>query len=410
MINTLQQFPGRVLIDSVTHVTDTTTVEITELVSEINIHSSMNIDSTFAELLVIDHINYYTKSKLIAGDGVVIKISHNNEPTTYKFKIRSITDMNNVESGNTYNIKLVSELAYNSYFRKVSQSYTGTPSDIAGLIFADNTEEKFGIWETSVGNQSVVIPMWSPMYTIEWLANRSRSASSPARFIFFQDSKLKYNFLSLPKLKELYKEAPLTYRYNNNKFGEDKGAGINPNSEAEMLAIKKIDYLNNYDIKNAVERGVIQNTLIRTDFTKKVVDIQSNNYWDTYKDRNLNTGDQWKFEATTPGRIVLENVATSISNLPGLNKISDETTANPYMDRSQEIEITVLGNNVVDIGQVVKIEIPTKEPENTQKTNDLDVRWSGNYYITAKRDIITRRGHNMILRCTKESQSTKDYT
>ena len=80
------------------------------------------------------------------------------------------------------------------------------------------------------------------------------------------------------------------------------------------------------------------------------------------------------------------------------------------MDRSQEIEIQVLGNNVVDIGQIVKVEIPTKEPENTQKTNDLDVRWSGNYYITAKRDIITRRGHNMILRCTKESQSTKDYT
>ena len=80
------------------------------------------------------------------------------------------------------------------------------------------------------------------------------------------------------------------------------------------------------------------------------------------------------------------------------------------MDRSQEVEIQVLGNNVVDIGQIVKLEFPSKEPENTQKHNDLDVRWSGTYYVTAKRDIITRKGHIMVLRCTKESQANRDYS
>ena len=252
--------------------------------------------------------------------------------------------------------------------------------------------------------------MWSPIQTIEWLAKRSRSASDPSRFVFFQDSKLRYSFMSLTKLKDLYQQAPITYKYNINSFGRDTGTGILPNSEAEMLSIKKIDYLNNYDMKAAVERGVIQNTLIRTDFTKKTIDIMSNSYWDTYNKRNLNKGDQWKYEESAPGNIIIENVVSDSTNLPGLNKISDETTANPYMDRSQEIEITVLGNNIVDIGQLVKIEIPTKEPENSQKHNDLDLRWSGTYYITAKRDIITRKAHHMILRCTKESQVTKDYT
>ena len=321
MNDIMSEFPGRVLIDSVTHITDTTTVDITGLISEINIHSSMNIDSTFGELLVIDHINYYTKSKLIAGDGVIIKISHNNVPTTYKFKIRSINDMNDVGSGNTYTLKLVSELSYNSYFRKVSQSFTGTPSDIAGQIFSDNTEEKYNVWETSVGIETVVIPMWSPLKTIEWLATRSRSADDPSRFIFFQDSKMRYNFMSLTKLKELYPQAPMVYKYNNELDGIDRGAGLNPRSDAEMLSIKKVDFLNNYDIKTAMDRGVIQNTLIRTDFTKKTIDIQSNNYWDTYNKKNLNVGDQWKYEESSPGRIVLENVATNMSNLPGLNKI-----------------------------------------------------------------------------------------
>ena len=410
MNNLMAEFPGRVLIDSITHITDTTTIDITNIISEINIHSSMNIESTFGELLVIDHINYYTKSKLIAGDGIVIKISHNGEPTTYKFKISSVKDMNDAGSGTVYTLRLVSELTYNSYFRKISQSFIGTPSDIAGQIFTDNTEELFNIWETSIGVETVVIPMWSPMKTIEWLATRSRSNSAPSRFIFFQDSKMRYNFMSLTKLKDLYNKAPVTYRYNNNTLGKDNGAGLNPNSKEEMLAIKKVDFLNNYDIKSAMDRGVIQNTLIRTDFTKKTIDIQSNSYWDTYNKRNLNVGDQWKYEETAPGRIVLENVASNMSNLPGLNKISDETTANPNMDRSQEVEITVLGNNEIDIGQIIKLEFPSKEPENTQKHNDLDTRWSGNYYITAKRDIITRKGHNMILRCTKESQASKDYS
>ena len=292
----------------------------------------------------------------------------------------------------------------------MSQSFTGTPSDIAGQIFSDNTEENYNVWETSIGIETVVIPMWSPLKTIEWLATRSRSANDPSRFIFFQDSKMRYNFLSITRLKELYPQAPMTYRYKNETDGVDRGAGLNPRSEAEMLSIKKVDFLNNYDIKTAMDRGVIQNTLIRTDFTKKTIDIQSNNYWDTYNKRNLNAGDQWKYEESAPGRVVLENVATNMSNLPGLNKISDETTANPNMDRSQEVEIQVLGNNAVDIGQLVKLEFPSKEPENTQKHSDLDVRWSGTYYITAKRDIITRKGHTMILRCTKESQANRGYS
>ena len=407
MTDRLQQYPGRVLIEEVTHTTGDITANITDLVSEINIHSSMHIDSTFGEILLIDYSNYVVGSRMIAGDVISIRISHNDVSTTYDFKIKALTDIQNGESGRTYNVKLVSELQYNSYFRKVSKAYAGTTSDIAGVIFSENTSEQFNIWEPSLGVQSLIIPALSPIKSINWLAGRSKSITSQSKFVFFQDSKLRYNFLSIPKLRDLYGSAPVTYRYSPNTFGEDTGGAIIPNSSGEMTSIIRLDYLNSYDVEKAVDAGSLFITRIRVDHTQKEVDFQQNNYWDTFVENGVNTGSQWKYEDMSPGKVEIVSKARDTTPF-GFNDAPGIMTM-PYIDRSQEIEIQVFGNNLVDIGQIIRVEIPAAAPLDRVDSSGLDARWSGNYYVTAKRDKIDRRTHIMVLRCTKDSQITGDY-
>ena len=60
-----------------------------------------------------------------------------------------------------------------------------------------------------------MIPGWSPVQTIMWLAQKSRAKNTDTRFKFFQDSFLNFNFLPLESLNEFYKDNEIQTFYHN---------------------------------------------------------------------------------------------------------------------------------------------------------------------------------------------------
>ena len=257
-LGTIPLQPGKIKIQSVYHITEMNTADITRTVVEINLHSSIVMGSSVATLSVNDFTNYLVNGNVQPGDTFKISIAYHDETIHYTYKLASVMDIVNFQSGKSYNLKLISELEYYSIYRAISKGFIGQTSEIARTIFAENTEEKYNIWEPSVGNETVCIPSWSPMRTIKWLAGRSRSSTSPSRFVFFQDSRQRYNFLSIEKLRELYTTDPITYVYNNNNLGEQTGTGIVPNSEKTLTTIFDLDFLDLYDINKAYKSGVMR--------------------------------------------------------------------------------------------------------------------------------------------------------
>jgi hypothetical protein len=280
----------------------------------------------------------------------------------------------------------------------------GTVSEIASEIYQEFAAENeyFGIWEESVGIQTVCIPTWSPLKTLHWLSRRARSPENSSRFLFFQDSSQAFHFTSIPKMKELYGDEIMTYRYMANNLGEQTDAGLIPNTDQDMKTIIELDYLNSYNIKKAMNEGVLHNTSFITDITRKRFVIQTNTYWDTYGSNGVNPKSLWEYEDLTPGNIARKNVTYNANVQPGFNERVDETDERFLLDTTQQIEIVVFGNSVIDVGQIVNIEIPPSEPEQT-KENELDQRWSGKYYVIGKRDFINFESHKMALRLTKDS-------
>ena len=291
-------YPGASEIEYVHHDNGETNTDITLFVQRIDIHSDIQAVASRCHVQILDFENYMQTGAVNAGDIVAFRIKENERAFERRYKIAKISHINNADTGRTYQLILVSELEYASFHVKISKYFVGNTSDVATGILDNYTREGANFWEPSKTNIECIIPMWSPLKTLKWLGNKARSNISSSSFMFFQNSKQFWNFLSLPFLKSQYAQNPITYRYYQNTTSND---GI-PNTQAMMTTIQSINYLDSFDIAKEMKRGAINNTDYVHDFTSKTFQIWKNSYFDTYSANALNQLKQWKQEDYGTGR------------------------------------------------------------------------------------------------------------
>ena len=99
----------------------------------------------------------------------------------------------------------------------------------------------------------------------------------------------------------------------------------------------------------------------------------------------------------------IDSISQSAIQGEGKNKVFDTSNIklSNFHDENQSITIKVKGNEFVDIGQVIKVEIPKFAPKKDFDMIDHD--WSGRYVIIGKRDIFKPSEHVMYLQLSKDS-------
>ena len=405
MSNTFQLAPGRIKFDSVFIGKQNTNADITSLVAEVNIYSSITDITSVANFLIIDAKSLLTKLPIETGDRITLAISYPDVQQTHTFIISKIESIENHEKQISYSIKGVSQLFYNSMFTTISRSFSGTTAEIAQNIFLANTKEKFGLWEKSLGMQTLVVPNWSPIKTIHWLAKRSTGSLDNTRFLFFQDSLQKYHFTPVEKFGDLYKKQPTikyTYRKNNELKGEQNST---PNSAAAMETILSIEYHDYLDAELQAMTGKFGGTRFTTDISTKTLDIITYDYWKDFKQsKSLNGYPVWRKTAIPRGYNQYDTLMTNSQTNIEKNKVSDLSNIKvSTLDKGQYITIVVHGNQVVELGQVIEIVIPSAEPKSQSMKDQFDQRWSGKYYVVAKRDMFNKEKKQTALTLAKES-------
>ena len=400
MKTSIPNYPGSVEIEEVLHNNGDTTEDITKLVIVIDIHSDVNITSSFCELTIADFNNWLEKRQFGPGDVISFTLRHSDISYERRYRIKSINDMLNLENGKTYKLKLNSELEYVSSHVKISRAFEGLPSEIANSILKENTFERSDIWESSSNNISYVAPSISPLKVIDWLAKNSYNTEMDSRMHFFQDSKQFWNFTSIPKLRSMYNGSTV-YRYNQNSFSDESGA---PNQKAMMNEILSLSYpTNSFDFYNEINKGNVKNTFFTIDPTNKVLSINSYDYWNHYAAKSLNGTKVWKEENMGVGNIKTSYATSFSTNLPEFRKTYDSYSDGFTVPEVQSVEIVVNGNHLIDIGQIITLEMPSQEPVTSGQDSKLDQIWTGKYYVMAKRDQIDKNGHRVALRLTKDS-------
>ena len=170
-----------------------------------------------------------------------------------------------------------------------------------------------------------------------------------------------------------------------------------------LYSIKNIHYHDSFDINKDFNVGRIKNTFYTLDPTNKLLSINSYDYWRDYASKSLNPRMIYKKEEYGIGKMTTSYATSYSTGLPEFRTVYDGSHQDFNLTGSQMIEIGVLGNHMVDVGQVITIEIPRQEPASSSSDLKLDEVWSGKYYVVSKRDQIDNTGHGMALRLVKDS-------
>ena len=397
------QFPGRVKIESILLEKSDGTRDITEFFLEFNINASIIDPTAILTLSLLDAKNILGHMPIESGDRVVCNVSYLDGPKTFKARVNRIKNIKEDGKQRAYVVECISELAFNSLFQKISQHFEGTPSEIAKSIYDQFTFEEVGIWDQAANTQSLIVPFWSPLKTIRWLAGRSRAYFDDVLFRFWQDSNMRYNFVPIEKSNELYAQSPITYRYNNVTNREVRGDDTAPNSRAAVETILSLEYFDCFDIQEAVAR--LKNARWNVDLTENTTRIVTYDHWRNFNQKNyLNVNPMWAYSEYGLGRHVIDPVATRGIESRESNDLEDVAmNRKTALFDAQGIEIAVHGNQTVDVGQVVTVEIPSPEPRTTGMPDQLDLRWSGRYYVVGVRHMYNRDGQQTALTLSKES-------
>ena len=383
--------PGKIVVDSVRIINTQTAADVTDLFIEFAVDSSIVDYTVVGQLMLLDATNFIAKFPVEPSNRVEIKISYSDMQKTFALRVVSIDSINSDDKQRTYVLKLVSEFAYKSYYADINRALIGTTSEIAKGIFLENTDEEINVWEQSSSTQKVVIPRWDPAYTISWLAQRSVWKNDAVRFYFFQDSNLKYNFMPIELAKSTYNEPIFTYNYNFDTT--TIGKNQLPNSKAVMQAVKELSYEDSYNLPRFISNGGMGGIRFAPNIVDKSYNPIGFNYHENFnKERYLNNYPQINYSEFEDAKQPINqfDIVTSLMHegIGGLNKVSDVSNIRrTNIDDMQNLKIVVVGNQVIDIGQVINFNVSSPEPKSQSLEDNRDPRWSGKYYVTSKKDI-----------------------
>ena len=388
------------------------TSDITDLVTEVNVFAYIEQPSTTVIISIKDSTNFLNDFPIKGGQEIEIEVEFDNEQRIWNLVVASVENTNNSLNATVYNLRCVSHLLFKSHYTTISQSFKGKVSDIAESIFNQykNDKESIRIWDESINSSSYVIPGWSPVQILIWLASKSRAKNTNTRFKFFQDSFLNYNFLPVEILNEKYLEDDIQNFY----YHIDKTNNIERKMrEVQEITSYKINDSN--DILGSFANGFISGELFEYNTTSKNSNTINHNYFndfETFKDETANKKPLWKLTDLS-GSFAQEIFGNGLEieqvsrfrddDLSDVSEILDKSNiVNSYFNLSNNlITIDIKGNNVTDIGQIVNLFFPKTKP--LDPGNLKDEMLSGRYLVVGKRQQFSKNDNVIQLECIRDS-------
>tara|TARA_R110002153_G_scaffold29711_3_gene91088 strand:+ start:5472 stop:6752 length:1281 start_codon:yes stop_codon:yes gene_type:complete len=393
---------------------NTNNSDISGIISEINVFAYVDQPSVTVMVTCRDSQNFLNDFPIKGGQEIEIEVEFSDEVRTWNLVVASIEDIKTNLNTSLYNLRCVSHLLFKSHHSTISQSFNGKVSDIAESIFNNykNDNENIRAWEESINSSTYIIPGWSPIQTLLWLSSKSRAKNTDTRFKFFQDSFLNYNFLPLESLNEKYlNENIQTFHYHVSKTDNIL------RKKREMNEILSYSLNDTYNILDSFSNGYITGELFEYNTTSKNSNSINHNYLNDFKLFKNETSNK---KALWSQSDFSNNIATgAIENGLEIEQVSrfrdDDLNDNSevldksnvlrsyYNTSNNMITITIRGNNVTDIGQIVNLEFPKIKP--LEKGNLKDDHLSGRYLIIGKRQQFSKNDSVSDLDCVRDSNS-----
>ena len=409
------------------------------IMSTINVYESIFQDTLSGNIIILDTSNILVEYPIVGHETITFIFDSpdltNSNPITKKFRVYSITDYGIAgEDLAGYTINFVSDEFITNSVTKISKSYMGRNiSDMVESIYSDymDTDKALTVEETK-NLHDVIIPNWSPLYSMRWLAGRGMSEDYNGANYFFFETLDGFNFVSLEGLIDEVRSDKLKYptgtkmmyRYGFKNVGESQ-SGVAHTIASEYHVDSTFNVIQNFS------RGMYGNKLITHDIVRRRYSEYDFDYKETYDDyihaeENNTTNRTSENQQSTmlmsetvddftekydSHRMMIPVHYQMYGGIPVPNRNTSHHERSVQIRTSQlqqlnsyKLVLTVPGDPHRRSGDLVYFECPTVGATFGEITEDK--LYSGNYIVLAVRNMFGDGVHETVLELVKDSYFT----
>lgn len=391
-------------------------VDLRSLVKELNIYESLVDPVLTADITFQDDVNLSTIVPLMGLEDISIKfeipnVTNPSQPRTYQFTFRVFKQSNREPinwGAENYTLGLVSSELLGSLEKRISKTYTNVKvENIIQTILTDYLESpkaSTAFFEPTNSPVTITIPYLTPLDAINLFTLQGIGQTGAS--YFFYETLTGFRFESLRgiiKREKAKTNIPLIFR----KLG---GTGL-PRDPENVASLEAIKMIHGFDFLESLKNGYFASTTIGVDvlagqYRLTSSNLQSNGF-DTKDRLNSNSKPFYPKELSR-----LANPTTKIYLIPtrsisaantGItsrdSSISDNFFADTLAARVREItelqncvvRVKVPGAPNINVGKVVKIEIPIANVRDAAPGTNKDIH-SGKFLIVAAKHTIINNG------------------
>jgi hypothetical protein len=402
--------------------------DVSTIFEELNIFDSILTPCMSGTIVLTDSIGLAKRLVLDGSEYLDVSISKDKEPSDNKqtnitrtFRIFKQTNRISVnQTTEKYVLHFVSEEMIYSEQQKIAQAYTGNYSDIASSVinnYLKIPKKKIAIVEKTKGIHSSIVPLLSPIDTMNWLAKKSVSENNLADFLFFENIN-GFNFVSLTKLYGI--EPLFTINFSPKNISDNVGT--------EFFGVRDYNISTSFDVLENTKNGFYSNRFIGFDILTRTLietDLGIKNH---YKGKHLNDSPNAYASSNRDGKdpglmpfskvslypfqlyrnyqqYIKSNDTSKSLLIDDTHKYVPQRKAILYNLLQKKMTITLPGNFSLSSGFVLNVDAHSFAVE-SNPTDKKDDSISGKYLIIATRHLISPKKHETF--CELASDSTNN--
>lgn len=398
-------------------------IDLKPLFRDLVIYETIFDDKMYGEIVISDSLNLSESMPILGNESILIEFKTKSVvDQPIRIVGKTIVPMGKARTGNekleVYKLQFISDMQFRSRMTKVTGSYSGRiatasndSSGIANKIFSDYFGKanlsKLKVNETTAGNHKFIIPYWSPVFTMSWLAQRA-TTPKPSFYVFYEDVD-GFHFKNI--IKEVQKAEKLTYRVE-----PQNGSNLS-DVLAFMTRIQDYSVTSYFDRLDEYSSGMYSGTLQTHDITTKKYSTYTSDYLNEIfpESKHLNTYPLFP-EGTIMSNLYTES-RNGFKNLMPVQQFSDDgviANYDPetyYLNRksfekqftTMRMTIKVPGNSNLRLLDVLNLQIPKSGYMDESDSNWQDRYLSGRYLIVSLKTEINKGGYKTTVELSKDS-------
>lgn len=390
----LQSASDYVLSSFMITTSDGKQIDLTKMINSFNLYEDIFTPFITGDVDVGDAMDIFNNFVIRGNEYVFIKLDKPSldKPIERYFRIWKINNRNiTSQSLQNYKIHFCSDemiLSSQMYMRK---AYTGMTVDnmvkdiLNKILVVSNDKMANGVFSSTSGNYSVVVPRMRPFEAASWLTSRAYNDS--ATLYFFFENRDGYNFASFEDLLKL----PIYNTYS-------RSPKTTTAPDQNLNTFNFIRFVNEFDLLNGIRYGQFNVTLFSFDIIKRIFK------YDEFSSLNLDK--KSTLNGNVPINYAQDRFTNTMYDYPdATTKFLFKTDSDPNVPptnpekwllphalklaqlTSAKVVINVPTDYMLKVGMCINLDIPKMQPQDQSYAQNKYS--SGKYLITSVHHGIT---------------------